>query len=72
MKAVISSDYGLNFVVSPMTRRVVACEDIRFSSLFVAGDVSRGNVPSDEEKRMLSPAKRVAGIFPFKPELYKS
>ena len=33
----------------------VACENIRFSSLFVAGDVSRGgssarNVPSGEER----------------------
>ena len=27
----------------------VACENIRFSSLFAAGDVSR-NVPSDEER----------------------
>ena len=30
----------------------VACENIRFSSLFAAGDVSRGgNVPSGEERR---------------------
>ena len=32
----------------------IACENIRFSSLFAAGDVSRGssvrNVPSDEER----------------------
>ena len=30
----------------------VACENIRFSSLFAAGDVSRGgNVPSGEKRR---------------------
>ena len=28
----------------------LACENIRFSSLFVAEDVSRGNVLSDEER----------------------
>ena len=30
----------------------LACENIRFSSLFAAGDVSRGgtNVPSDKEQ----------------------
>ena len=28
----------------------IACENIRFSSLFAAGDVSRGNVPSGEER----------------------
>ena len=33
-------------------RKDLACENIRFSSLFVAGDVSRGgkNVPSGEER----------------------
>ena len=37
-------------------RAQIACENIRFSSLFAAGDVSRGggssarNVPSDEER----------------------
>ena len=51
MKAVISSDYGLNFVVSPMTRRVVACENIRFSSLFVAGDVSRGGTSATQRQK---------------------
>ena len=31
---------------------VVACDNIRFYSLFAAGDVSRGgNVPSGEERR---------------------
>ena len=29
----------------------LACENIRFSSLFAAGDVSRGNVPIDEERK---------------------
>ena len=28
----------------------LACENICFSSLFAAGDVSRGNVPSYEER----------------------
>ena len=32
------------------SRCVLACENIRFSSLFVAEDVSRGNVLSDEER----------------------
>ena len=31
------------------TSHVLACENIRFSSLFAAGDVSR-NVPSGEER----------------------
>ena len=31
-------------------RRALACENIRFSSLFAAGDVSARNVPSDEER----------------------
>ena len=46
--------------------RVLACENIRFSTLFAAGDVSRGgtsarNVPvaKSEEKRMFSQAMRV-------------
>ena len=46
--------------------RVLACENIRFSTLFAAGDVSRGgtsarNVPAanSEEKRMFSQAMRV-------------
>ena len=36
----------------------VACENIRFSSLFAAGEVSRETFPSakSEEKRMLSQA----------------
>ena len=36
----------------------IACENIRFSSLFVAGDVSREMFPSakSEEKRILSHA----------------
>ena len=37
----------------------VACENIRFSSLFVAGDVSRETSPAakSEKKRMFSQAK---------------
>ena len=46
------SFYEEAFVVErlkPRTPIWMACENIRFSSLFVAGDVSR-NVPSDEER----------------------
>ena len=52
--------------------RVLACENIRFSTLFAAGDVSRGgtsalNVPAakSEEKRMFSQAMRV-----YKKKIY--
>ena len=40
----------------------VACENIRFSSLFVAWDVSRGTSPAakSEEKRMFSQATMAA------------
>ena len=46
------SFYEEAFVVERLTPRTpiwIACENIRFSSLFVAGDVSR-NGPSDEER----------------------
>ena len=46
------SFYEEAFVVDRLTPRTpiwIACENIRLSSLFVAGDVSR-NVPSDEER----------------------
>ena len=41
---------------------IVACENIRFSSLFAAGDVPRETSPSakSEEKRMFSQARNVA------------
>ena len=41
------------------TKLTVACENIRFSSLFAAGDVSRGTSPAakSEEKRIFSQAK---------------
>ena len=37
-----------------------ACENIRFSTLFAAGDVSRGNVPAAKsaEKGMFSQARK--------------
>ena len=35
--------------LTPRTPIWIPCENIRFSSLFIAGDVSR-NVPSDEER----------------------
>ena len=40
----------------------VACESIRFSSLFAAGDVSRETSPAtkSEEKRMFSQARETA------------
>ena len=40
----------------------VACENIRFSSLFAAGDVSRETFPAakSEEKRMFSQANNAA------------
>ena len=33
-----------------LSHSLLACENIRFSSLFIAEDVSRGNVLSDEER----------------------
>ena len=41
----------------------VACENIRFSSLFAPGDVSRETFPAakSEEKRMFSQAKLAGG-----------
>ena len=43
---------------------LVACENIRFSSLFVDGDVSRGTSPAakSEEKRMFSQAKLLGNV----------
>ena len=46
------SFYEEAFVVERLTPRTpiwIPCENIRFSSLFIAGEVSR-NVPSDEER----------------------
>ena len=46
---------------------IVACENIRFSSLFAAGDVSR-NVPAakSEEKRMFSQASMIVVTVHFR------
>ena len=45
------------------TKSTLACENIRFSSLFPAGDVSRETSPAakSEEKRMFSQAKSTSG-----------
>ena len=45
------------------TKSTLACENIRFSSLFPAGDVSRETSPAakSEEKRMFSQAKSTRG-----------
>ena len=51
-----------SFALAPTVRVTIACENIRFSSLFAAGDVSRGGTretfPSAkrEEKQMFSQA----------------
>ena len=45
---------------------ILACENIRFSSLFAAGDVSRGGtspVAKSEEKRMFSQAMEIQSSF---------
>ena len=52
---------------------VVACENIRFSSLFAAGDVSRETSPAakSEEKRMFSQATTAPSdplLFPWGKE----
>ena len=63
MRLLAANNKSNNFLKS-----FIACENIRFSSLFAAGDVSRGGtcfsvpkVPSgeakSEEKRMFSQAK---------------
>ena len=40
-----------NSIFAPSkTETHLACENIRFSSLFAAGDVSARNVPSDKER----------------------
>ena len=46
------------FFKIPLTVLTLACENIRFSSLFVDGNVSRGTSPAakSEEKRMFSQA----------------
>ena len=45
------------------TKSTLACENIRFSSLFPAGDVSRETSPAakSEEKRMFSQPKSTRG-----------
>ena len=51
---------ALNYhqLLSATTRFEIACENIPFSSLFAAGDVSRETSPAakSEEKRMFSQA----------------
>ena len=46
--------------IDALNNRGVACENIRFSPLVVAGDVSRETSPAmkSEEKRMFSQANR--------------
>ena len=46
--------------IDALNNRGVACENIRFSSLVVAGDVSRETSPATkcEDKRMFSQANR--------------
>ena len=46
------------------TRKTVACENIRFSSLFAAEDVSRETSPAakSEEKRMFSQARKTVRL----------
>ena len=48
-----------NDYTEPKGKERVACENIRFSSLFAAGNVPRETSPSakSEEKRMFSQAK---------------
>ena len=43
---------------------IIACENIHFSSLFAAGDVSRETSPAakSEEKRMFSQATDISAI----------
>ena len=50
-------------VKNKQTKSTLACENIRFSSLFPAGDVSRETSPAakSEEKRMFSQAKSTRG-----------
>ena len=48
-----------------ISQKELACENIRFSSLFAAGDVSRETSPAtkSEEKRMFSQAKKEPVYF---------
>ena len=68
----LSSPFQVSFWAHPLgslfsTRRVIARKNIRFSSLFAAGDVSRGGhvhpretsaAAKSEEKRMFSQLRR--------------
>ena len=68
----LSSPFQASFSTHPLgspfsTRRVIARKNIRFSSLFAAGDVSRGGhvhprqtsaAAKSEEKRMFSQVRR--------------
>ena len=50
--------------IDALNNRGVACENIRFSSLVVAGDVSRETSPATkcEDKRMFSQANRLVNL----------
>ena len=68
----LSSPFQASFSAHPLgspfsTRRVIARKNIRFSSLFAAGDVSRGGhvhprqtsaAAKSEEKRMFAQVRR--------------
>ena len=47
--------------------KTIACENIRFSSLFAARDVSRETSPAtkSEKKRMFSQAMKTKAVCPF-------
>ena len=47
--------------------KTIACENIRFSSLFAAGDVSRetSSATKSEKKRMFSQAMKTKAVCPF-------
>ena len=51
-----------------MTRALLACENIRFSSLFAAGDASRETSPAtkSEGKRIFSQARALPSSLRFK------
>ena len=53
-------------VIFVQVRHQVACENIRFSTLFTAGDVSRGGTSpaaKSEEKRMFSQARHQVDLL---------
>ena len=54
----------LSGMISVAAQTLLACENIRFSSLFAAVDVSRETSPGakSEDKRMFSQAKTLSGI----------